>query len=137
MTWVTFIVQKNQPFDVLDFYRYAGRINRRRRSLHLLYLPVADWLKDTVHLFQPLMGFFFTLSGFVIMHVYQQRMSTVTDYLGYMKYRLARIYPLHVTTFALFVTIGLLRLRCYGSPHLVVQSRTIFRRTYCSSTLGT
>lgn len=108
MTWVTFVVQKKLRFDVLDFYRYAGALVVAAAHFIYLYLPVAVWVRDRVILFQPLMGLFFTLSGFVIMHVYQQRMSTVTDYLNYMKYRLARIYPLHVTTLALFVTIGLL-----------------------------
>ena len=45
------------------------------------------------------MGFFFTLSGFVIMHVYAGRIATISEYGDYLKKRLARMYPLHIATF--------------------------------------
>ena len=49
--------------------------------------------------FNRLMGFFFTLSGFVIMHVYAGRVTTISEYGDYLKKRLARMYPLHIATF--------------------------------------
>ncbi len=45
------------------------------------------------------MGFFFTLSGFVIMHVYDGRINSFGQYANYMRKRLARIYPLFLATF--------------------------------------
>ena len=45
------------------------------------------------------MGFFFTLSGFVIMHVYDGRINSFAKYGDYLRRRLARIYPLFLATF--------------------------------------
>ena len=64
--------QKYSRFDVLDFYRYAGALFVALDHYFFNYSSVdrALLLRIGVQL-QPLMGFFFTLSGFVIMHVYQ------------------------------------------------------------------
>jgi peptidoglycan/LPS O-acetylase OafA/YrhL len=95
-------------FDVLDFYRYGGALFVALDHFMLLYLPVDSSLSERIHLqLQPLMGLFFTLSGFVIMHVYDGRIRSFSDYLDYLKKRLARIYPLHLMTFALFFVGGL------------------------------
>ena len=87
-------------YDVLDFYRFAGAVMVAIVHYMNLYLPVVTTLKQyfTYHL-QPLMGFFFTLSGFVIMHVYAGRIVTISEYGDYLKKRLARMYPLHIATF--------------------------------------
>jgi peptidoglycan/LPS O-acetylase OafA/YrhL len=47
------------------------------------------------------MGFFFTLSGFVIVHVYGERITSTRHYCDYLQKRLARMYPLHVVTLAI------------------------------------
>jgi len=94
-------------FDVLDFYRYGGALWVAVTHFTIYYLPVAASIKTRVNLLQPLMGFFFTLSGFVIMHVYDRRISTMPDYLDYLQKRLARIYPLHLLTLALAIVWGL------------------------------
>lgn len=54
------------------------------------------------------MGLFFTLSGFVIMHVYDRRICTVAEYANYLQKRLARMYPLHLATLALAIFLGTL-----------------------------
>ena len=99
---------KNTPkiytrFDVLDFYRYAGALFVALDHYLIFYSSVDRSIVRYVDLcLQPLMGFFFTLSGFVIMHVYQ-RMSSRSDYIDYVQKRLARMYPLHFATLAIFV----------------------------------
>jgi len=47
------------------------------------------------------MGFFFTLSGFVIMHVYEGRINSFGKYGNYLRKRLARIYPIFFATFVI------------------------------------
>jgi peptidoglycan/LPS O-acetylase OafA/YrhL len=94
-------------FDVLDFYRYAGALFVALDHFVIIYLPVADWIKLRIEFLQPLMAFFFTLSGFVIMHVYDGRITSAQDYLDYLQKRLARIYPLHIVTLSIAVMGGL------------------------------
>ncbi len=111
--------KKYTRFDVLDFYRYAGALFVALDHYLFNYLPVdrAFALRLGLQL-QPFMGFFFTLSGFVIMHVYQH-MSLGSDYIDYMQKRLARMYPLHLATLALFliaaVTFGTSRYWWFSS----------------------
>src|SRR5690242_12560766 len=52
--------------------------------------------------------FFFILSGFVLMHVYQDAFSNGIDAsLPFYFRRLARIYPLHAATFLLCVVLDI------------------------------
>jgi peptidoglycan/LPS O-acetylase OafA/YrhL len=41
---------------------------------------------------------FFMLSGYVLTHVYAGKLANAADYFGFIRARLARIYPLHLTT---------------------------------------
>ena len=100
-------------FDVLDFYRYGGALFVALDHFTAIYLPVDASVRARADLLQPLMGFFFTLSGFVLMHVYDRRIDTVADYFRYLQKRLARIYPLHLATFALAVVWGILGTQRY------------------------
>ena len=52
------------------------------------------------------MGFFFTFSGFVIMHVYDGRIISFAEYGNYIRKRFARIYPLFLGTFMIFYAYG-------------------------------
>ncbi|MEP7210552.1 MAG: acyltransferase [Alphaproteobacteria bacterium] len=55
--------------------------------------------------------FFFMLSGFILAHVYRgQLQAGAYSHGGFVLKRLARIYPMHITTLAAFVAIGLLAL---------------------------
>lgn len=95
-------------FDVLDFYRYGGALFVALDHFTLMYFSVDFWTQQRVRLLEPLMGFFFTLSGFVIMHVYSHRISTIIDYIDYLQKRLARVYPLHIATLAFAILLGVL-----------------------------
>ena len=87
-------------YDVLDFYRFAGAVMVAIVHYMNLYLPIVTSFKQYItYQLQPLMGFFFTLSGFVIMHVYGGRTAKISEYGDYLKKRLARMYPLHIVTF--------------------------------------
>lgn len=41
---------------------------------------------------------FYVLSGFILAHVYQPHLFTASQFAGFIKHRLIRIYPLHVAT---------------------------------------
>ena len=97
---------RNIRFDVLDFYRYGGALFVACDHFILTNKFVDSAVKVQIHTeLQPLMGFFFTLSGFVIMHAYDQRISAGADYVDFLKKRLARIYPVHLATFALAILL--------------------------------
>lgn len=55
----------------------------------------------------PLVDLFFLLSGFVLMHVYVQHLHSWRDYGAFLQNRLARIYPLHLATFLIYLAIGI------------------------------
>jgi len=112
-------LRESARFDVLDFYRFAGALFVALDHFVCQYLPVGDLVKDRVERLEPLMGFFFTLSGFVIMHVYSRHMSTVTDYLKYLQKRLARIYPLHIVTLVLAI---LWANPYFSDPHAILPN---------------
>ena len=111
-------------FDVLDFYRYAGALFVAIDHFDLLYLPTDKWIKLYFHEYlQPLMGFFFTLSGFVIMHIYDGKISSGTKYLNYLQKRLARIYPLHLLTLVLAIVWGMLATsKYYFLPSAIIPN---------------
>jgi peptidoglycan/LPS O-acetylase OafA/YrhL len=100
-------------FDVLDFYRFGGAVVVAIEHFIIVYLPVSTATQTRALLVQPLMGFFFALSGFVIMHVYDRRMNSLGDYFDYMQKRLARIYPLHIATLGLAILWGLVAAHSY------------------------
>jgi peptidoglycan/LPS O-acetylase OafA/YrhL len=53
--------------------------------------------------------FFFMLSGFILAHVYRGQLKAGTySHGGFVLKRVARIYPMHVATLAVFVAVGLL-----------------------------
>jgi peptidoglycan/LPS O-acetylase OafA/YrhL len=76
-------------FPNLDTQRYTGAINNG-------YLAV---------------DLFFILSGFVITHVYKERLAdqlTASGYGDFIKARIARIYPLHITMLLVFAVTAVL-----------------------------
>lgn len=50
--------------------------------------------------------FFFAISGFVIYHNYATRIVDAATWGDFLKNRLARVYPLHLVTFAIFVGLA-------------------------------
>jgi peptidoglycan/LPS O-acetylase OafA/YrhL len=55
-----------------------------------------------------LVDLFFIMSGLIMMHVYGKKFSNtvkIKDFLGFMKARFARVYPMHIFVLACFVLI--------------------------------
>ena len=67
--------------------------------------------------FYLMVDFFFVLSGFVLMHTYEDSIATLARYGDFMRKRIARVYPLHaLVTLAflaasVFVAMGIIKLR--------------------------
>lgn len=59
---------------------------------------------------------FFVVSGIVIAMVYDGRMHGLADWLGFMRKRVARLYPLHLATLGFYVAIGVLVWRGTVTP---------------------
>src|SRR5277367_3877714 len=84
-----------ETFHLLDFYRYVGAVVVALVHYILIYFPLDPAIQQGVHVrLQPMMGLFFSMSGFVLMHVYDGRITSLAKYGDYMKKRLARMYPL-------------------------------------------
>jgi len=88
----------------LDFYRFIAALGV------LFYHFLRMYGEDEHGIFQEytknfylFVDFFFILSGFVITYTYYHRVSTGDEILSFLRKRLARIYPLHVATLALYV----------------------------------
>lgn len=68
---------------------------------------------------------FFIISGFVIAHVYADRIGTWRDYGRFMQRRVGRLYPLHIVTMlamaGLFAVIGSLNVATNTDMRLVPQ----------------
>ena len=102
------MARRQRRFDILDFYRFAGALGVVLVHYMLIYFPIPQ--EAAVQAFlrvQPLIGFFFALSGFVIMHMYDGRMNTGAEYVEFMRKRLARMYPLFLATFLIACLWGL------------------------------
>ena len=75
--------------------------------------PVLPNLDPTAHTMVVANGYlavdlFFLISGFVICHVYQQRFArsvSMAKFLGFVRARFARLYPMHIATLA-FLVVG-------------------------------
>lgn len=67
--------------------------------------------------FYLMVDFFFVLSGFVLVHTYEDSITTLARYGDFMRKRVARVYPLHaLVTLAflaasVFVAMGVIKLR--------------------------
>ena len=68
---------------------------------------------------------FFVISGFVIAHIYAERMYGWRDFVRFIQRRVGRLYPLHLLTLtamaALFFLVGQLRVATEGDMRLVPQ----------------
>lgn len=68
---------------------------------------------------------FFIISGFVIAHVYADRMGSWQEFARFMQRRIGRLYPLHLLTMllvaALFFVIGILNIATNTDMRLVPQ----------------
>jgi peptidoglycan/LPS O-acetylase OafA/YrhL len=93
--------QRYQALDSLRFFA-AGIVMLFHYQDYLPWQVFGGYL-DKAYL---MVDFFFALSGFVIHQTYQNRISSIPDYLEYLARRLGRIYPLHIVTFGITAFIG-------------------------------
>ena len=77
------------------------------------YATYLHWRADPLNLSVDL---FFVISGIVIAMVYDGRMRDAGDWLGFMRKRFARLYPLHLATLLFYVAIGVLVWRGAVTP---------------------
>ncbi len=73
----------------------------------LFHVPVLHIAKDWPAFANLQLGvdFFFVLSGFVISHAYQERLSSADQARGFLVARFRRLWPLHVAVLAAFVAL--------------------------------
>jgi peptidoglycan/LPS O-acetylase OafA/YrhL len=94
-------VSASPKYHALDAYRFVAAAG----VVALHYGVDFDLLKDAgrtpASSLAAMVDFFFLLSGFVIAVSYRDRMADASDYGAFLKARVARIYPLHVATFAI------------------------------------
>ena len=62
---------------------------------------------DFLHRLFPLLDLFFMISGYFIASRYAGRIETVADYAGFMRRRIARLYPLHLIVTLFFAVVAL------------------------------
>jgi peptidoglycan/LPS O-acetylase OafA/YrhL len=93
--------------------------------LHFSYYTLPSMgkiLSSYTHLFQNAylwVDFFFILSGFIMTHVYLDRFSdsvSFAEYRSYLFARFARIYPLHLFTLLLLVSLEFVKLFGLNTP---------------------
>lgn len=63
---------------------------------------------------------FFVLSGFILCHVYSHKFEKVIsrdDYINFMLFRVARLYPVHIATFMFMIILIALQALFGGSNH--------------------
>jgi peptidoglycan/LPS O-acetylase OafA/YrhL len=91
--------------------------------------------------FYPLVDFFFVLSGFVIMHIYGrgEGIRSISAFVGYLRKRFARIYPLFALTLAIYVILAFLAARGLipGGAKPWFRSDTFFANLFLVHAWGT
>jgi peptidoglycan/LPS O-acetylase OafA/YrhL len=88
----------------LDFYRFVAALGVLFYHFLRMYGEDAHGVfQEYTKNFYLFVDFFFILSGFVITYTYYHRVSTGDEIVAFLRKRLARIYPLHVVTLALYV----------------------------------
>ncbi len=67
-----------------------------------------QYLHLATHGLQLAVDLFFVISGIVIAMMYQSRIRDLPSYFGFVRKRVARLYPLHLATLLFYVMIGAL-----------------------------
>ena len=94
-------------YHALDAYRFLAAMGVVLLHYSVDFKIVADGRWPFVEGMRAMVDFFFLLSGFVIAVSYRDRMASPSDYGVYLKARFARIYPLHLATFAIVALAAL------------------------------
>ncbi|ALN71118.1 acyltransferase [Aureimonas sp. AU20] len=95
-------------FRIFDCWRFAAAL--LVMTYHFLYFaPGAAAYTETeyLHRLLPLLDMFFMISGFVIMARYHDKVGSLPAYAGFLRRRIARLYPLHLLTLGFFVCVAL------------------------------
>jgi peptidoglycan/LPS O-acetylase OafA/YrhL len=104
------IMSLKGTYNVLTLPEDRSLVNLEGLRLIASVLIVCDHYLQYVHL--PMAGLrlavdlFFVVSGIVIAMIYQGRIHDLVSYCGFVRKRVARLYPLHLCTLAIYVTIG-------------------------------
>ncbi len=108
-----------KPEDIRSLTSLRGIAAVAIIVLHFSYYTLPSMgkiLSNYTHFFQNAylwVDFFFILSGFILTHVYIDRLSngiSFAEYRSYLFSRFARIYPLHLFTLLLLVSLELIKL---------------------------
>lgn len=100
-------MQLRREFVLLDLLRFLAALCVLAFHFEIFALKDAAGAQRHLNGFDAAVDFFFILSGFVIAHSSANRMSSLRDYGQFLARRLARIYPLHLLTFGLAVSLAL------------------------------
>jgi peptidoglycan/LPS O-acetylase OafA/YrhL len=94
-------VQEGRSFASLEGLRLiASILIVTNHYLEYLHLPTRG--------FHLAVDLFFVISGIVIAMIYQGRICDSASYLGFVRRRVARLYPLHLATLLFYIIIGAL-----------------------------
>jgi peptidoglycan/LPS O-acetylase OafA/YrhL len=96
-----------ERYSVLDSYRFlaASGVVFYHFENHLQPFLFSSTSRLTQ--FQHFVDFFFVLSGFILMHVYGERVASWAAFAKFMRKRFARLYPLHFVMLMLACMTGL------------------------------
>jgi peptidoglycan/LPS O-acetylase OafA/YrhL len=86
------------------------------------------WLKR-LDIFQLSVDLFFMISGFIICHVYKDRIRTGKEYWDYLSKRFARLYPLH------FITLLFITFLAYISHDILVRPQVYEKAAFARNLL--
>ncbi len=90
----------------LDSFRFIGAL--LVVTYHFALYAPGSFPPSLLNGDYPVVDLFFVLSGFVMMHVYAKHLTKPRHFIGFLQNRLARIYPLHLATFLVYLAIGAL-----------------------------
>lgn len=115
-------------YAALDTWRFIAALGVVAYHYENHLSPLATHPSQIFEAFGHFVDFFFVLSGFVLMHTYGARVSSLAAYRDFMQKRLARVYPFHALitlifgAVAIYVAIAGIRLRdpATMSPSLIL-----------------
>jgi peptidoglycan/LPS O-acetylase OafA/YrhL len=100
-----------QRYQTLDTFRFLAAllVGVHHTTIHFELFTEAE--SPLIAALYSFVDFFFIISGFVIAINYAHKIDSVGAYLQFLRRRLARIYPLHLLTLAIFAVGGTLAVR--------------------------
>ncbi|RCS25140.1 acyltransferase [Phyllobacterium salinisoli] len=94
-------------FRLFEFWRLIAALLIMLYHFSFNGPPGTGWLLDWLERLRPLLDMFFIISGFLIVLHYGDKVTDLRSYRLYMVRRFARLYPLHIITFLLFLAVGI------------------------------